>query len=77
MRLLTLKEWRGVPAHRFVEAGDLTPGETRRGFALGFLARPTVQNMRAAAQARGIPGWHNMKAETLQERLTNGESNTE
>lgn len=50
--------------------------DARRLLALGLAVRPTLENMRAAAKQRGLAGWHNMKEQTLMERLENGKPDT-
>lgn len=69
MKVLMVNDWNGHKANTLIDTDGMSIATRRRLFTLGFLMLPTTQRLREAAQARAIKGWHNMKHETLMERL--------
>lgn len=71
MKAITLTQWRQAPPGTVVEV-DAT--SRSRLVGQGVMAVPTLATLRRVAQDRGIPGWHNMKYDTLVDRLSGGEA---
>lgn len=72
MKLLTVGNVPGLKRGVVVDSRELPASQLNRLLTLGLVKQPTIDDLREAAQERGVKGWHNMKRETLEERLSNG-----